>query len=190
MSVTYTPDWFTLVRGQCYLYANHPYRWRLPLFLLLPLPFLILGNFMGAKETVSVFATTIGIWVGFFVAFLIIGTAGEIVVPMGKALTLTILPAGLRNEKWWPKSIVKWKEIVSIIDTGTDIFLLRNFPGAGMIVPLNAFTYPREAQQFYETAVGYWQSAKTGQPFMPADATGVWPPALVTGNSAESGEHP
>ena len=188
MSVTYTPDWFTLVRGQCYLYANHPYRWRLPLFLLLPLPFLILGNFMGAKETVSVFATTIGIWVGFFVAFLIIGTAGEIVVPMGKALTLTILPAGLRNEKWWPKSIVKWKEIVSIIDTGTDIFLLRNFPGAGMIVPLNAFTDPREAQSFYETALAYWRNAKgISMPPVP-ETVGVWPPAPIIADSAEPGD--
>jgi hypothetical protein len=44
----------------------------------------------------------------------------------------------------------------------------------GNFIPRSAFDNPREGQHFYETAMAYWHSAKSGSP-VPQDGE-VWPP--------------
>lgn len=180
-----------MARGTFFLYVAYPFRWLGPiLFLLLPLPFLILGNLMGAEAPVSLVLGLTGAWAVFFSAVGLLGAVGDIWISSGKASTITITPAGVRYEAWGRKPNIEWKIIAGVVQTETDILLIQNSIGGGAFVPLAAFTDPREAQCFYETAVGYWQSAKTGQPFAPADATEVWPPVPRSANSAEPGDTP
>ena len=191
MSVTYTADWMIMARGIFFLYVAYPFRWLGPiLFLLLPLPFLILGNFMGAEAPLSLVLGITGAWAAFFIFIGLMGEAGDIAIQSGKAFAITITPAGVRYEAWGRKPNIEWKIIAGVVQTETDILLIQNSLGGGTFVPLAAFTDPREAQRFYELAVSYREAAKRGQPLPPSDETGVWPPAPRPGNSAEPGDTP
>ena len=198
MTVTIINEKKALMREQFLLMYHHRDRWRtIPfvlLLLLFPLPVLfLLGIFVRPDLTASsnfLFALHITeVWAGYCVIATLFTIYSHATV-MRETRTVTVSSAGYSLKYWRPEYVVKWNDCKGIIRTATDILIFDWAYGFGVSVPMSAFNNPREAQDFYETAFGYWQSAKTGQPFMPADATGVWPPALVTGNSAESGEHP
>ena len=196
MTVTIINEKKALMREQFLLMYHHRDRWRtIPfvlLLLLFPLPVLfLLGIFVRPDLTASsnfLFALNFTeVWAGLCI-FLTLGTIYSHATVMRKTRSVTLSSAGYSLKYWRPEYVAKWSECKGVMCTATDILIFDGAYGFGLDVPLNAFADPREAQRFYETAVGYWQSAKTGQPFTPADATEVWPPAPQLSNSAEPGD--
>ena len=188
MTVTVIDDkaW---MRGAFFVTWYHPNCWRVVPFLLFPLPVLfmlgiavrsdltVLSNFLFALEFT-------GGWVGVWIVLFLLSLA-YVKQTLKRPSTVTISSGSLRCENW----VSKWTGCKGVMCTATDILIFQS-ASIGIAVPLNAFADPREAQCFYETAVGYWQSAKTGQPFTHTNETGVWPPAPAAGNSAEPGDSP
>ena len=182
MSVTYTAGWLTLWRGLLYMTFCHPRRlWLLP-FLLLPLPFLVWLNtdFWTATGIV-------GAWAGFWIGFLLFAIAGSAGTQAGKACTTALLEGGLRDETWPRQTVIQWSAVTGIVCTQGSVFLFRRGIFAATFLPASAFSDPRQAHQFYETAVAYWREAKGLPPLVP-DTAGVWPPAPRSGNSAQLGD--
>lgn len=184
MSVTYTTDWLALLRGLLSVTFLHPRSFWLLLIPLLPLLFLL---WLGLN-LVSIIMV-LGGWLGYFVAIFALAIILSMGMQLRKPCTTSIFAEGLRDTSGSRQTVVKWERIIKIAQVGSDIILYRGV-SAGTFLPLSAFADPREAQRFYETAVDYWQNAKTGQPFTPTDETEVWPPAPAVGNSAEPGDSP
>ena len=160
----------------------HPRRLWLLLVPALPVAFLLLS-----RSPISAFASLLKYEGGYCVAFLVVFTILVVATQAGKPCTTSISAEGLRDESGSRQTVIGWKRVIKIAAVGSDIIFYKSFY-LGTFLPLSAFTDPREAQRFYETAVGYWQSAKSGRPFTPADVTEIWPPAPAAGNSAEPGD--
>lgn len=92
-----------------------------------------------------------------------------------RVCTTLITPGFFRDTA--PEKVMeyRWAQITDIrLHDGDFYFWLGGTKGN--FIPRSAFDNPREGQHFYETAMAYWHSAKSGQPVpFPQDGE-VWPP--------------
>jgi len=70
---------------------------------------------------------------------------------------------------------IPWSAISEIRYRNGDVFFWQKGKD-GNFVPRSAFNDPQQSQAFFQTAKGYWEAARLGQPVLVSNDDGVWPP--------------
>ena len=111
---------------------------------------------------------------------------GRVLMPMSRRRFTTKLDAEFFSDISLRKSkSIPWSAISEIRYKNGDLYFWQKGKD-GNFIPKSAFQNSQHVQAFFETAKGYWQSAKLGQPTLFAKDDSVWPPPPRVGSMKQS----